>query len=273
MDYVLYHAHCPDGFGAAFAAWLCLKDRAVYLPVEYGKPPPEMPGLSDLYIVDFSYSRDIIAALEEECDQLILLDHHRTAIEELYGYQGRSTTKIWLDDNESGATLTWKWFHKDITMPLLFAYLRDRDLWRWELSSSKEISVAMRSYPYSFELWEGWLGSDTLYELRHEGSAILRHQDKMVAALCKQARWYRIGGYDIPAVNTSLYGSEVGNALCEDSGCVYDYPFAACFSLQKDGRWRWELRSIGDFDVSEVAKKYGGGGHKNAAGFLSDDPM
>jgi oligoribonuclease NrnB/cAMP/cGMP phosphodiesterase (DHH superfamily) len=31
------------------------------------------------------------------------------------------------------------------------------------------------------------------------------------------------------------------------------------------------LRSVGDFDVSEIAKKYGGGGHKNAAGFLNDE--
>jgi phosphoesterase RecJ-like protein len=27
------------------------------------------------------------------------------------------------------------------------------------------------------------------------------------------------------------------------------------------------LRSIGDFDVSKIALEFGGGGHKNAAGF------
>jgi nanoRNase/pAp phosphatase (c-di-AMP/oligoRNAs hydrolase) len=29
----------------------------------------------------------------------------------------------------------------------------------------------------------------------------------------------------------------------------------------------FSLRSVGDFDVSAIAKIYGGGGHKNAAGF------
>jgi len=43
-----------------------------------------------------------------------------------------------------------------------------------------------------------------------------------------------------------------------------------CYSKQSDTRWRYELRSIGDFDVGFVAKKHGGGGHKNAAGFISD---
>jgi oligoribonuclease NrnB/cAMP/cGMP phosphodiesterase (DHH superfamily) len=31
------------------------------------------------------------------------------------------------------------------------------------------------------------------------------------------------------------------------------------------------LRSKGDFDVSEIAKKFGGGGHRNAAGFISSN--
>lgn len=44
--YVLYHAHCADGFGAAYAAWLKLGNDAQYVPVKYGDPPPVMePGV------------------------------------------------------------------------------------------------------------------------------------------------------------------------------------------------------------------------------------
>jgi nanoRNase/pAp phosphatase (c-di-AMP/oligoRNAs hydrolase) len=42
--------------------------------------------------------------------------------------------------------------------------------------------------------------------------------------------------------------------------------FAACYWDTPEGRV-FSLRSIGDFDVSEIAKQYGGGGHKNASGF------
>ena len=35
------------------------------------------------------------------------------------------------------------------------------------------------------------------------------------------------------------------------------------------GVFNYSLRSKGDFDVSELAKRHGGGGHKNAAGFQS----
>ena len=34
---VIYHAHCTDGFGAAFAAWMKLGDDAEYVPMQYGQ--------------------------------------------------------------------------------------------------------------------------------------------------------------------------------------------------------------------------------------------
>lgn len=43
--FVLYHANCRDGFGAKFAAWKKFGEQAEYLPVQYGKPPPQLNGL------------------------------------------------------------------------------------------------------------------------------------------------------------------------------------------------------------------------------------
>ena len=49
--YILYHAHCADGFGAAWATHKRLGDhhegsKVHYLPVSYGEPPPEMERLA-----------------------------------------------------------------------------------------------------------------------------------------------------------------------------------------------------------------------------------
>ena len=41
--FVIHHQDCPDGFGAAYAAWLKLGDNATYVPGKYGDQPPEMP--------------------------------------------------------------------------------------------------------------------------------------------------------------------------------------------------------------------------------------
>jgi oligoribonuclease NrnB/cAMP/cGMP phosphodiesterase (DHH superfamily) len=51
--------------------------------------------------------------------------------------------------------------------------------------------------------------------------------------------------------------SELGNKICETVDCDYCAIYTG---------FNMSLRSIGDFDVSEIAKKHGGGGHKNAAG-------
>jgi oligoribonuclease NrnB/cAMP/cGMP phosphodiesterase (DHH superfamily) len=53
--------------------------------------------------------------------------------------------------------------------------------------------------------------------------------------------------------------SELGNKICEGYKDI-DY----CVLVYDGGI---SLRSIGDFDVSAIAKEYGGGGHKNSAGF------
>ena len=62
--YVVYHAGCLDGFGAAWAAHLSLGDNNVeYLPASYGNPPPNFRTESRIFILDFSYPREITLEL------------------------------------------------------------------------------------------------------------------------------------------------------------------------------------------------------------------
>ena len=62
---VLYHGrNCPDGFGAALAAWLYYGDSAEYLGLDHGDITtvddlPTVKGRT-VYILDFSFSADIL---------------------------------------------------------------------------------------------------------------------------------------------------------------------------------------------------------------------
>lgn len=72
-----------------------------------------------------------------------------------------------------------------------------------------------------------------------------------------------IGGYIIPVCNAPhYYASELAGFMAEGK------PFAGVFSTNGEDEF-WSLRSRSDagVDVSAIAKQYGGGGHKNAAGF------
>jgi len=48
---------------------------------------------------------------------------------------------------------------------------------------------------------------------------------------------------------------------------------AALFVEQRDGRVRCSLRSRGEVDVSDLAAKFGGGGHKMASGTFLPGPI
>ncbi|GAB4280171.1 MAG: DHH family phosphoesterase [Oscillatoriaceae cyanobacterium] len=254
--YILYHGHCYDGFGAAWAAWKALGDNAQYIGVNYGEPQPEIPDNAAVFIVDFSYPRDVLLELKERSSSLLVLDHHKTAQEDL-----RELDFAVFDMQKSGAMLAWEFWHPGEPIPELISYIQDRDLWRFELPQSREVFVALTSYPMEFQVWD----SLDVGFLKTEGAPILRFQQQTVKNICRNAFYRDVGGYNIPVVNATAFFSDVAHELC----CRYpEAAFTAYYYDRKDGKRQWGLRSEGDFDVSAVAKKLGGGGHRNAAGFV-----
>lgn len=255
VTHVLYHANCPDGFGAALAAWQVLGDTAAYVPVRHGDPPPPLPPEARVAIVDFSYSREILLDLHGKVADLLVLDHHRSAREDLQGLPFAM-----FEQDSSGARMAWELWHPGVELPDLLAYVEDRDLWRWALPESREVSMALPCYPATFQVWK----TLSVHDLRVEGRAIVRYQNQQLARAVSRAHTVEIGGHAIPVVNSCLLQSEIGDELCK---AFPDAPFAGVFYTNHRGEEAWSLRSIGEFDVAQVAKLFGGGGHRNAAGF------
>lgn len=257
MIYVLYHSNCYDGFGAAYAAWKHFGDAAKYLPVSYGYPPPKMPDADRIYIVDFSYPAETLLALAEK-SYVTVIDHHKTAEENLKNVRAPNLS-VHFDMERSGALMSWQYFQPHAEVPTLIKHLSDRDLWKFEMEGSRDVHSALVSLPFDFEVWDK-LDVETL---KLEGVACQRFQQSVVDKVVKTAWLGQVDSHQVPLVNTSFAWSEVGEALLEK---FPDAPFAASFTVFND-QVMWSLRSKGEFDVSAVAKKYGGGGHKNAAGF------
>lgn len=260
VTHVLYHANCADGFGAAYAAWKVLGDRATYIPVQHGEDPPELPAESRVAIIDFSYKRDVILDLVERVEKLIILDHHTTAQDELKGLPFAT-----FDMTKSGARMAWEYWHPDTEVPDFIAYIEDKDLWLWKLEKSKEFTIALRSYPMRFDVWDR-LNTE---HLKIEGEALLRLQEQIIESALSRVQFQTLFGYDVPTVNATDFRSEIANRLCT----IYpEAAFAAAYCFDKNGEQNWSLRSVGDFDVAELAHQAGGGGHKNASGFSGDPP-
>lgn len=269
---VLYHADCPDGFGAAWSAWTVLDPATdadvTYVPVRYGEPPPGVDGGS-VFVLDFSYDRATLTRLSGCCDRLYVIDHHKTAAEALVGWDDcPANVEVRFDQSKSGAVLAWEFFHEGEPVPLLLRYVQDRDLWAWGLPDSRAFSEALSVTPGDFGAW-----SEVDVRVRHragfdafvaDGRAILKAKKAAVGRLCDNAYLAAVGDHGVMCVNSACYQSEVGEQLC----LLYpDLPFAAVWHARDGVTEVWSLRSRNGFDVSAVAKSLGGGGHAAAAGF------
>jgi phosphoesterase RecJ-like protein len=101
---------------------------------------------------------------------------------------------------------------------------------------------------------------------------------KLCGAILKGMRVDPTGRVAVLYLDQQMAG-EAG-ATYDDTEGVINEPLtvkevqAVIFFKQAEGRhYRVSLRSKGDVDVGAVAKQYGGGGHKNAAGCSADGPI
>lgn len=260
---VVYHKKCPDGFGAAFAAWLKFGDSALYVPADYGDIPPDVAG-KDLYILDFSYSREVLMQLDTVAKSITLLDHHATAEENLTGFQCQCGV-IHFDQSKSGARLAWDHFHPECRVPALIRYIEDRDLWKFALPSTRPFLAFLDTLPFDFHEWRTLLNEGTAQFAKAQeiGEVLHSRMVKLYHAIADDAVPLVFEGYNVLMVScTYELASEVGSMLAQRTGT-----FAAVWRLEPSGDIKVSLRAAKPFDVKIFAEQMGGGGHPQAASF------
>lgn len=283
MIKIIYHANCSDGFCAAFLFWLTYKDKAEYIPFHYGVEL-ELDNFNKediIYIVDFSFKRDTLLKLAEKVQNVTVLDHHKTAQQNLENYEWPENIEIYFDMKRSGAKMAWDYLRNidegeeglpDFSdTPELVKYVQDRDLWEFKLENSKEVSAYLQALSFDFNIWYAIFEtfSESLSEIIQMGKAILMKLDQQIDLAVKHAVPHTLQMPDghihtVPAVNSTVNFSEVAGKLAEQSGT-----FGIVWFRRSDGIYQYSLRSQPNFDVSYIAKQFGGGGHAQAAGFES----
>lgn len=296
---VLYHANCADGFGAAFAAWkkFGFDPGVAYRAVHYNKDRDWVDFLVDqlgvgrdtaVYVLDFSFDRATTEWLMEHTGKFVWLDHHKGSFEMWNGsyergdvYEskgGLCDTYTLLDDNKSGAVLAWEYFHPGTEVPLMIRHIDDRDRWQFKIEGTREFNAALRSMePWSFEDWPIIMadleaGDEAWYE---QGTAIIRAHDQHVQSIAWGAKMCRLSfmvKYETATVGEfrdglivncpPAFASDVGHKLATDCG-TYGLMWHTVDGVEA----RCSLRSNGEYDVSAIAKAFGGGGHLTASGF------
>lgn len=157
MKHVIFaHSHCTDGLCAASiikrAINICLNtEDIVVIFARYGAEKKaleqaEIDDKTNVYIVDFSFSREDTLDIAKKCKNLVILDHHITAFEKLEGIEKESDNiEFFFDNNMSGATLVNGFVAKRFLdfgksqeiVNYVAELVEDRDLWNFKLKDTK----------------------------------------------------------------------------------------------------------------------------------------
>jgi len=264
---VLYHANCLDGMMSAAIVYKYLteelklsKDDLRFLPVKYQEDPPILRPDSKVYIVDFSYPRNVILDLQSR-HEVVIYDHHKTAQEQLLGIKGAL-----FDMDESGATLTWKQLFPNQPVPFAVQMIRDRDLWLWEMPQTKAFTEALYNLEdMKVERWQSLFNDTYVFDLINKGDAIVAASNKQVERQLNNVYWSKLPLHDdvIPMINSNHLISETCQAMYNK---FPDAPYVAMWTLKDDKVFVSLRSSPTGADVSQIAKVYGGGGHSKSAG-------
>ncbi len=276
-DICVFHFPCQDGLTSAWVAanYHTTHGRTLELyPMSHGNviDLERLRGKSVLFC-DYSPKRDILETIEPIVTRIQILDHHVSA-------EAQIADKPYtiFDMKLSGAGLTWNYYHPDEPMPLFIQMIQDRDLWTWKVENSKyfntgfytKCSVHYYDFPKLFELYEDVYANPTKVEVYNELGKVIdeaqmaKAQSIALNSIKRVDVWKSI---KVCIVNCSTeLQSEVGNILSSTD----EVDFAVLWRYNHPTEdYYISMRSTGKVDVSQIATSFGGGGHKNAAGFSS----
>lgn len=231
-----------------------------------------------IYIVDYSISPDEMRKLLEITKDVTWIDHHKTALEKYadFEYPIRGIRY----DGIAGCMLTYCYIHHmtqrgeggiksfDLSMaeeaPMFTKYIADWDVWKFKYGDdTRNFITAFNSLDFNpqSENWNKFFIFPDDAGLIIDGQIMTRYRDGWAREVCKSKGFsVELDGYKCFALNLPNCNSEYFKSI--DDGT---YDILMPFSFNGD-KWTVSLYSK-TVDVSEIAKKYGGGGHKGASGF------
>ena len=216
-------------------------------------------------IVDFSFKPDVMSKIFERTDDVIWIDHHKTAKNYDYGRvpEGR---RCFAEPGHSGAYLAWEYFFNDMPVPYAVALVSDYDTWQHKMEGDRDFQVGLMMSDWAENpaagQWEYlFTHEERCKELMYEGQMGMKFRDAKCRDYCRSYGYEtEIGGHKAYAVNLFTFGSQTFGER------IKQYPI--CIGCVFDGtRWTVSLYSDMGVDTSVISKGYGGGGHSAASGF------
>jgi len=228
-----------------------------------------------IIIVDFSFDINIMSDIIKHYE-VIWCDHHKSAKEKLLRFWKNMAVPGIRQLDYSGCELTWMHFFPRIETPDVIKLIGDRDLWKFEYDGTKPFNERIHSVSNNptDAIWILLLSNDKfvpnlIKQIIAEGKILLEDKNRRVRKAFNNGLNMRFKNYKTKIINSGSDISEIGHYTVDQG-----YEIGLIWRQVKD-KFVCSLRSQKNIDVSAIAKEFGGGGHKNAAGisFESYDEM
>lgn len=268
MTVLCLHHNDSDGRACGAIVRYALGSRVQLFEIDYGDPVPwELIQAADQVIIaDFSLSNLEMQRIASD-HKLTWIDHHISAIQSM-GELANSLAGI-RDNSEAGCVLCWQYFFPDQPLPTAIILIGDRDIWRQAEPDSPAFNEGLiheYTQPDNDELWLPLLKNEpiALQKLINKGKILL---EARLGAIRRQVNrfGYQVGfeGHRTLAINRAGDG-DLGHHMLS-----LGYEIAYCYvdGYQNERLMTFVTLYANQVDVSVIARKFGGGGHRGAAGF------
>ncbi|MDH3944066.1 MAG: hypothetical protein OEV06_08240, partial [Anaerolineae bacterium] len=265
---VCLHHNDADGRACGAIVRRAFNGDVGLFEMDYGDPIPweAVQGSEKVIVADFSLSAEDMLRLAQD-RQLIWIDHHKTSLNELH-----DIAQNWpgqRDVGEAACVLTWRYFFPDLPVPRAVVLIGDRDIWRWaepETGAFGEGLFNQDTDPANDQLWRPLLDDETkaVEELVSKGGML---RDARLKSIERKIASYGhpvlFEGHRTLVVNDR--GSGEMGAHIQEAG--YEIGYCYLDNIQDGQLVTFVTLYSKHVDVSEIAKRFGGGGHPGAAGF------
>lgn len=265
-----------DGRCSAAIVRRAVGKSVILQSTDYGDPVPwgKVEQVKQVIITDFSFPKGVMERMMATTS-LVWIDHHKTAVEDLANLVDIPGRR---DLNQAACVITWEYFFPEEPLPKAVAYIGDRDIWKHEFPQTRPFNEGLffeDSRPFNDELWQPLLSDDQAFisGLIERGEVL--YQARMLTierSISRQGFEVEFDGHRTLAINGHASG-EMGEAIRKKG-----YEIGYCYQeAEQNGDLMTFVTLYSDqVDVSEIARKHGGGGHPGAAGFSfrrSDRPF
>lgn len=276
----IIHHNDPDGWCSAAIVFFSVNvvydesNLIRFHEMNYGmKLPWDAINKKDKVIMlDFSLPMDEMKKLQELVgfSSFIWIDHHVSAINDAVNrnFQSHGIREVGL----AACELSWNYFNPNCITPVNVTMIGRYDVWdRGEWPNALYAMYAVKSLPgFNSPASMAWRDIlDAKIDLIKIGEPIARYQEGVNIEICKRAAFvtelrgqdkiYKAIACNSPLCNSMLFDSAWDSML---------YDIMLSFYIGSNGFYNVSIYSTRpEIDCSVIAKSFGGGGHKGAAGF------